>query len=60
MPLLFHFQIFRSKEQKDFNEHLGRRDGYKLNGFGKIFHNLLKLFFIKQYCNIYVFYVKKN
>ena len=60
MPLLFHFRIFRSKEQKDFNEHLGRRDGYTLNRFGKIFHNLLKLFFIKQYCNVYVFYVKKS
>jgi len=59
MPLLFHFKIFRSKAQKKFNEHIGRRDGYTLNFFGKILDKLLRLMFIKHYCNIYVFIVKK-
>lgn len=59
MPLLFHFKIFRSKEQRKFNEHIGRRDGYILNMFGKIIDNLLKFFFLKHYCNVYVFYVEK-
>jgi SAM-dependent methyltransferase len=59
MPLLFHFKIFRSREQKNFNEHLGRRDGYNLNFLGKILNKFLLTFFKKQYCNIYVFYAKK-
>ena len=59
MPLLFHFKIFRSKEQQMFNEHVGRRDGYTLNMFGKIIDSLLKSFFLKHYCNVYVFYVEK-
>lgn len=60
MPLLFHFKIFRSANQKKFNETLGRRDGYTLNIIGKILDKFLKFFLIKSYCNIYVFLVKKS
>lgn len=60
MPLLFHFKIFRSKEQKKFNEHLARRDGYTLSLFGKIIHKLLLCIFPKQYCNIYLIFCKKK
>jgi SAM-dependent methyltransferase len=60
MPLLFHFKIFRSKEQKKFDEHLARRDGYTLNAFGKIIHKFLLCIFPKQYCNIYVIFCKKK
>ena len=59
MPLLFHFKIFRSSEQKNFNEHLGRKKGYSLNFIGKIFNKILILFFKKHYCNIHVIYCKK-
>ena len=59
MPLLFHFKIFRSKEQKKFNEHLARRDGYNLNFLGRILNKFFITFFKKQYCNVYVFLCKK-
>lgn len=59
MPLLFHFKIFRSENQKKFNEHIGRRDGYTLNFFGKFLDKLLRIILIKHYCNVYVFIVKK-
>jgi hypothetical protein len=59
MPLLFHYKIFRSKEQKIFNEHLARRDGYKLNFLGKILNKFLITFFKKNYCNVYVFLCQK-
>ena len=59
MPLLFHFHIFRSSDQKKFDEHLGRKKGYSLNIIGKIFNRFLLFFFKKQYCNIHVFYCKK-
>lgn len=60
MPLLFHFKIFRSVDQKNFNEHVGRKKGYSLNFIGKILNSLLLLFFKKHYCNIHVFYCQKN
>ena len=60
MPLLFHFKIFRSIHQKNFNEHIGRKDGYTLNFFGKVLNNFLLLFFKEQYCNIHVFFCKKK
>ncbi len=60
MPLLFHFKFFRSKDQKNFDEHVGRKRGYSLNFIGKIFNKLLLFFFKKHYCNIYVFYCQKN
>lgn len=59
MPLLYQFKIFRSKNQKKFNEHIGRRDGYKLNFFGNFIHKFLYFFFPRNYCNVFVFYVKK-
>lgn len=59
MPLLFHFKIFRSSEQKSFDEHLGRKIGYTLNFFGKLLNKFLITFFKKKYSNIYIFYVRK-
>ena len=60
MPLLFHFKFFRSKEQKEFNEHLGRRDGYTLNKIGRALDKILRFFLIKHYCNVYVFFAIKT
>ena len=60
MPLLYQFKIFRNKKQKNFNEHNARRDGYALNTLGEIIHNIFKKFFLRHYCNIYIYYVKKN
>jgi SAM-dependent methyltransferase len=60
MPLLFHFKIFRSRKQKKFNEHVGRRDGYSLNFIGTILNSVLINFFPKQYCNVFGIICKKN
>jgi cyclopropane fatty-acyl-phospholipid synthase-like methyltransferase len=60
MPLLFHFKIFRSKNQKQFNEHMGRKNGYSLNLFGRILNKFLLYFFKEQYCNVHVFYCTKK
>lgn len=59
MPILFHFSFFRKKSQKKFNETLARVEGYKLNFFGNIINNFLKLLFIKHYCNLYVIFARK-
>ena len=59
MPFLFHFKILRSKDQKIFNEHAGRRDGYKLNFFGNMLNKILIFFFAKHYCNIHLIFCKK-
>lgn len=60
MPLLFHFKLFRSMRQKQFNEHLGRREGYKLNFIGKIINWFLITFLKKKYSNVIVLICKKN
>ena len=60
MPLLFHFKFFRSSNQKQFDEHVGRKEGYQLNFFGRILNRFLMFFFKKQYCNIHVFFCKNT
>ena len=54
MPLLYKFKFFRNIEHKDFDENLGRRDGYKLNFMGGLIQNFLIKFFPTQFCNLYV------
>ena len=60
MPLLFHFKIFRSNDQKEFNEHLGRKKGYSLNMIGKFLNWILTKFFSKYYSNVAVFICRKE
>ena len=54
MPLLYKFKFFRNKEHKQFDENLGRRDGYKLNLVGGLIQNFLIKFFPTHFCNLYV------
>ncbi len=60
MPFLYKFSFFRTQSQKEFNESIARRDGYKFSFLGKIFQNFLIKFFPNQFCNIYVIIAKKK
>ena len=60
MPILIYFKIFRSKKQKNFDEHVGRRDGYSLNLIGSCLNYFFSKFFSKHYCNVIGILCKKN
>ena len=59
MPLLYKFSFFRSSKQKEFNENMGRAEGYQLSGSGQIVQNILMRLFPDQFCNIYVLIARK-
>jgi hypothetical protein len=59
MPFLYKFSFFRDKNQKEFNESVGRRDGYQLSFFGKYLQKILISLFPNQFCNIYVIIARK-
>ena len=59
MPFLYKFSFFRAKNQKEFNETVGRRDGYQLSFFGKCLQKILILLLPNQFCNIYVIIARK-
>ncbi len=59
MPFLYKFSFFRAKNQKEFNETIGRRDGYQLSFFGKCLQKILILLLPNQFCNIYVIIARK-
>jgi SAM-dependent methyltransferase len=59
MPFLYKFSFFRAKNQKEFNESVGRRDGYQLSFFGKYLQKILISLFPNQFCNIYVIIARK-
>lgn len=59
MPLLYKFAPFRSKADRDFNERLGRKRGYKLSSSGRIIHKSLSALFPWQFCNIHVVIAQK-
>lgn len=61
MPLLYKLRVFRSRKHKNFNESLGRKEGYKLSKFGNFIQNFLMRFFPDFFCNMYlVVAYKKN
>ena len=59
MPLLYKFRIFRHKRHKEFNENLGRKEGYQLSGLGRWIQFFLLTLFASQFCNLYVVIAKK-
>lgn len=59
MPFLYKFSFFRAKNQKEFNESVGRRDGYQLSFSGKCIQKILISLFPNQFCNIYVIIARK-
>jgi ubiquinone/menaquinone biosynthesis C-methylase UbiE len=54
MPIFYKFRIFRQVGHKDFNEHLGRAEGYKLSTLGNFLQKLAMRLLPGQFCNIYV------
>jgi SAM-dependent methyltransferase len=54
MPILYKFRLFRFASHKNFNEELGRKEGYRLNTVGKVIQRVLMAFFPDQFCNVYV------
>jgi SAM-dependent methyltransferase len=60
MPILYKFGIFRQRAHKDFNENLGRKEGYKLNAIGNLIQKFLFKFFRYQFCNLFVVIAKKD
>ena len=59
MPLLYKTRFFRAKNHKDFDESLGRREGYLLSPLGSLLQKLLIGFCPHQFCNIYVLHAEK-
>ena len=54
MPILYKFKFLRHSAHKEFNETLGRKEGYKLSGLGNFIQNLLVRYISDQYCNVFV------
>ncbi|MBF0215765.1 MAG: methyltransferase domain-containing protein [Candidatus Omnitrophica bacterium] len=59
MPLFYKFRFFRDKAHKEFNENLGRKEGYKLSPFASLIQRSLIRLFPEQFCNIYVLIAHK-
>ena len=59
MPILYKFKFFRASGHKEFNETLGRKEGYRLSPVGSIAQRILIRFFPNQLCNIYVIIAEK-
>ena len=54
MPIFYKFRMFRSKVQKDFDEHSGRVNGYQLSVLGNTLQKICMRFVPNQFCNIYL------
>jgi len=59
MPLLYKFRAFRSSGHKEFNESLGRREGYRLSYVGRLIQRLLTGVLPEQFCNVYVLIARR-
>ena len=57
MPLLFHFKFFRSSNQKQFDEHVGRKE-LSTEFFGRILNRFL-MFFLRNNIATYMFFFVK-
>ena len=59
MPILYKYKLFRHKKHKIFNEHIGRKEGYRLNAAGNLIMKALMSLFPDQTCNIFLAVAKK-
>ncbi len=59
MPIFYKFRFFRASLHKDFDESLGRKEGYLLSPLGNLLQKLLIGVFPHQFCNIYVLRAEK-
>ena len=60
MPLFYKFKFFRANSHKQFNESLGRKEGYLLSPLGRMLQGLLIGFMPNQFCNIYILDAEKR
>jgi SAM-dependent methyltransferase len=60
MPVLYKFRWFRHSRHREFNEPLGRQEGYRLNKPADLAQNILKAVFPTQMCNIFVAYAQRS
>jgi SAM-dependent methyltransferase len=60
MPLLYKFKPFRAAGHKQFNESLGRREGYRLSAAGSLIQRTLTGLFAEQFCNVYVLIARRR
>ena len=59
MPFFYKFKIFRDKDNKEFDENIARKYGYKLNLIGFFLQKNLMKFLGPMFCNVYVAICKK-
>lgn len=56
MPWFYKFRVFRHASQKDFDEVVARRDGYRLNAAGRALQSLILGLAPRSFCNVYVYF----
>ncbi|MBT4711426.1 MAG: methyltransferase domain-containing protein [Alphaproteobacteria bacterium] len=59
MPLFYKFRFFRSPKHKDFDEGLGRGEGYQLSWLGNALQRTLVTLFPRSFCNIVVAFARR-
>ncbi|MGE4526880.1 MAG: class I SAM-dependent methyltransferase [Rhodospirillaceae bacterium] len=59
MPILYKFAFFRAAGHKVMDEHVARKEGYRLSWFGQRVQNFLMAAFPDQFCNIYVMIARR-
>ena len=59
MSFLYKIKFFRANKQNNFNENVGRNQGYNLNKLGKLINTFLLFISKNQFCNVYVVYAQK-
>lgn len=59
MPLLYRAPIFREKKHKAFNENIGRSEGYRLSGVGRVIQDFLMWLCPTCFCSLFVLFARK-
>ena len=59
MSFLYKIKLFRASKQNNFNENIGRNQGYNLNKLGQLINTILLFISKNQFCNVSVVYAQK-
>lgn len=60
MPIFYKFSWLRAKDHKAFDEHRGRKEGYRLSPFAERLAGGLMKLWPTQFCNLYVVIARKQ
>lgn len=60
MPIFYKFSWLRAKNHRVFDEHRGRKEGYRLSPFAERFAAGLMKLWPAQFCNLYVVIARKK